>query len=266
MIKFVHLTDIHFSNRQSIINNKSFAPKKLLQLAIDKICRIRPEPDFILISGDLTNSGNLESYKLLKKNFEKFKQPVFLALGNHDNRKAFNKVFKNKISKEQLFYDQVIGNLNLITLDTSLPREVSGSLGTDQLNFLKNSLEKNKKLPSLIMMHHPPKFSENSPDWISLDLDSTKNLYKIIKDYKLVAIMCGHVHVNQSNFWNNIPVIISSGLYSTIDFSELNETLMIEGASFNICNIRENGIGVSLVPLAPKGKILKKIKTRVFKN
>jgi hypothetical protein len=116
------------------------------------------------------------------------------------------------------------------------------------------------------MMHHPPKFSENSPDWISLDLDTTKNLYKIIKDYKLVAIMCGHVHVNQFNFWNNIPVIISSGLYSTIDFSELNETLMIEGASFNICNIRENGIGVSVVPVAPKGKILKKIKTRVFKN
>ena len=266
MTKFIHLTDIHFSNGQNILHNNSFTSKKTLQLVIDKICRINPAPDFILISGDLTNSGNLESYKFLKKGFEKFKQPVFLALGNHDNRKAFNKVFKNQNSKEPLFYDQVISDLNLITLDTSLTRQVSGSLDIDQLSFLKNSLEKNKKLASLIMMHHPPKFSQNSPDWISLDLVSTKKLYKIIKDYKVVAIICGHVHVNQSNFWNNIPVIISNGLYSTIDFSELNETLMIEGASFNICNIRENGIGVSIVPVARKGKIFKKIKSRVLKN
>ena len=86
------------------------------------------------------------------------------------------------------------------------------------------------------MMHHPPKFSEKSPDWISLDSDSTKKLHTIVKDYKVMAIICGHVHINQSNFWNNIPVIISNGLHSTIDFSEFKKSISVLISFFKECS------------------------------
>ena len=116
------------------------------------------------------------------------------------------------------------------------------------------------------MMHHPPRFSEKSPNWISLDYESTKNLQSILAGYNIQAIICGHLHINQVNFWHNIPVVISNGLFSTVDFLENDELSIVEGTSFNLCSLRENGIGVSIIPISPKGKVLKKLNLKRFKN
>ena len=78
--------------------------------------------------------------------------------------------------------------------------------------------------------------------------------------------MCGHIHINQTNFWNGIPVIISNGLYSTVDLLNRDDMVILEGKSFNICYIRENGIGVSVIPLKPKAKIFRKISLKKLKN
>ena len=265
MKKFIHLTDLHFSNKEKIGKDTHFDATKILSNVIYKINNLFPAPDFILISGDLTNSGNIESYELLKVILNKVSIPIFYALGNHDNRKSFNQVFRKINSNEQLFYNHIFDDLNLITLDTSLPGKVSGEINSKQLEFLEKNLKKFKNLPSIIMMHHPPKFSEKSPDWISLDFKSTEALQKILRGYEILAIMCGHIHINQFNNWHGIPVICSNGLYTTIDISEKGNYSIVEGTSFNICRIRNNGIGLSIIPISPEAKIYKNIKLNRLK-
>ena len=88
------------------------------------------------------------------------------------------------------------------------------------------------------MMHHPPKFSMSSPNWISLDEKSTTKLKSKLANQNILAIVCGHIHINQTNFWHGIPIIISNGLYSTIDLSIKDEMRIIEGKSFNVMSYK----------------------------
>ena len=266
MKKFIHLTDLHLSSNESLNKHNNFNSQKTLKKLIKKINSINPLPDFILISGDLTNSGDIKSYECLKEIISQILPPTFLAIGNHDKRITFNQVFNNTKSSKPYFYNHLFEYLNLITLDTSSPGKISGEISVEQFKFLKKSLSVNKNTPTLIMMHHPPRFSEKSPNWISLDYKSTKNLQSILAGHNIQAILCGHLHINQVNFWHNIPVIISNGLFSTVDFLENDELSIVEGTSFNLCSLRENGIGVSVIPISPKGKVLKKLNLKRFKN
>ena len=94
MKKFIHLTDLHLSSNESLNKHNNFNSQKTLKKLIKKINSINPLPDFILISGDLTNSGDIKSYECLKEIITQILPPTFLALGNHDKRTTFNQVFK----------------------------------------------------------------------------------------------------------------------------------------------------------------------------
>ncbi len=266
MKRFIHLTDLHFSSRDKTQNEIHFETRKTILNVIKEINNFRPEPDFILISGDLSNTGNIKSYEELYQILKNIKTPIYYALGNHDKKLSFNKVFRNINAEEPLFYNHIIEDLNLIVLDTSVSGKVSGEISHEQFKFLSNCLTQHKQMQSLIMMHHPPKFSSSSPKWISLDEESTTELKSKLANQNILAIVCGHIHINQTNFWHGIPIIISNGLYSTIDFSKKDEMKIIEGKSFNMCHIRDNGIGVTVVPVKPTAKVFKSINLKKFKN
>ena len=266
MKRFIHLSDLHFSHKGKTQNEIYFETKQTILDVLIKIKKLKPEPDFILVSGDLTNTGDIKSYQVLRDIFNQINIPTFFALGNHDKRSSFNKVFKKINSKKPLFYNQILEGLNLITLDTSVPGKISGAICDEQFKFLNKKLIQNKNFPTIIMMHHPPMFNKKGPNWISLDEKSTNKLQSELEKKEILAIMCGHIHINQTNFWNGIPVIISNGLYSTVDLLNRDDMVILEGKSFNICYIRENGIGVSVIPLKPKAKIFRKISLKKLKN
>ena len=266
MKRFIHLTDLHFSHKDKTQIEIYFETRQTILDVLIKIKKLKPEPEFILISGDLTNTGDVKSYQALQDILNQISIPIYIALGNHDKRSSFNKVFKKINSKKPLFYSQILKGLNLIVLDTSVQGKISGEICDEQFKFLNKNLSQNKNLPSIIMMHHPPKFNKNSPYWISLDEKSTSKLTSELVNKDILAIICGHIHLNQTNFWHGIPVIISNGLYSTIDLSNKDEMKIIEGKSFNICHIRDNGIGVTVVPIKPKAKVFKSLNLEKFKN
>ena len=117
MKRFIHLSDLHFSHKGKTQNEIYFETRQTILDVLIKIKKLKPEPDFILISGDLTNTGDIKSYQVLRDIFNQINIPTFFALGNHDKRSSFNKVFKKINSKKPLFYNQILEGLNLITLD-----------------------------------------------------------------------------------------------------------------------------------------------------
>ena len=104
-MKFLHLSDIHFLREypkaekgyNSIFNNMT-SPLIQMKRALEKINL--SEIDFVIITGDLVESGTYEDYELLTDELEGLLNniPYIITMGNHDNKEALYKGWFKKES------------------------------------------------------------------------------------------------------------------------------------------------------------------------
>lgn len=252
MTRFIHLTDIHVSHPDANDPKDRGESRKMVARAIESINAMQPQPDFVVISGDLTNIGDVPSYRLVKELLTPLKAPVVLAMGNHDLREGFREVFGGDGGDAPYFHDEVHGGLHVITLDTKVPERVAGALCEAQFQFLETALDRHKALPKLIVMHHPPRVDDNSLPWGSIDMDSTTRLGKALAGHDIAGILSGHIHINQCHSWHGIPICITSGLDYTIDLLERQDLRLLEGTTMAICAHQPSGLSVNFVPLSPE--------------
>jgi len=259
MTRFIHLTDLHVSHPDRAGSDGQPDTAATLRRVIALINAMNPPPEFVIASGDLTNHGDPESYRLVQNILDGLDVPVLLALGNHDVRTGFHTVFGNGPSDAAYFHQAIHGDLHVITLDTSLPGRISGAIGKDQIDFLDRILPTHPDLPKLLVMHHPPWLDPDGLPWTSLDRESTKRLKRALTGYKTAGILSGHIHINQVTHWHGIPVVISNGLHSTVDLLERKGLRLVEGTGFGICTWHDSGLSVSFVPLSPQAAELRRI-------
>jgi Icc protein len=188
------LSDTHIP--EDVNNNyRGFYPYQNLQKVVPGI--ISALPDGVAITGDLARlTGQLGDYANLKKLLEPIaeKRPIFMALGNHDNRNNFVKVFNNVPGEKQPVKDKhvVVANkptVRLIILDSLLyVNKVPGLLGKAQRQWLQNYLTECDNTPTILCFHHS---LEDGDD----DLLDLPRLYSAIKPIRKVkAIVYGHSH------------------------------------------------------------------------
>ena len=105
-LHFVQLSDTHIrkdytaGTLHDMFTDLISPDKKLRQI----LSELREEKlDFIVISGDLVHEGNEADYQKLKNIIDAidFQVPILLALGNHDNKKAFCNVFEQNLKNEK---------------------------------------------------------------------------------------------------------------------------------------------------------------------
>ena len=256
MIHFIHITDLHLSHPDVKDPNLHTDTIATFTKIIDAISSMKLKPKFVILSGDLTNTGEKKSYELLKTLLKSFSIPVILALGNHDKRDWFHQVFNNKSSLDPYFHDDIYSGLHVITLDTSVPGRIAGAICIDQFDYLQKTLEKHKANPKLLILHHPPRIDSNGLPWGSLSMESTKKLQTVLEGKNVIGIFSGHIHINRASHWNGIPVYISNGLLSAIDVLATEDLRIVEGSSFSICVWRKSGVSVTYVPVNPEPREL----------
>ena len=259
MTRFVHLTDLHVSHPEAADAGQIPDTPGALRNAIDVVNAMNPQPEFVVASGDLTNLGDEDSYRLLADILGSLNAPLVTALGNHDKREGFNAVFGDGASDTPLQHDCVLGGLHIIVLDTLVPGHVAGRIGADAFDFLETALVRQNDLPKLLVMHHPPQVSPDGLPWATIDADSTEKLAQILNTHHIAGILSGHIHVNRICHWNGIPVITNIGLNSTVDMLETSDLRIVEGTAMGLCEWRDNGLSVSFAPLTPVAKELGRI-------
>lgn len=158
LVTFVHLTDLHVGNPEVQDDHLYSDTNATLRAILASIKTLQPQPKFIVASGDLTNSGDVASYEILKSIVAEsgLDMPVVYALGNHDRRDGFYPAVLGKTEGFEAPYDhaEVIAGVHVITLDSSVPKKIGGSFEPGQLDWLKAELENHAELPKLIVMHH----------------------------------------------------------------------------------------------------------------
>jgi 3',5'-cyclic AMP phosphodiesterase CpdA len=94
-----------------------------------------------------------------------------------------------------LRYSVAIGELQLISLDTTVPGQPHGILDAQRLDWLARALDAARGRPVVVAMHHPPfrTFIEHMDD-MGL-MQGAAELGTLLRSHTNVErVICGHVH------------------------------------------------------------------------
>jgi len=250
---FIHITDLHVGN-PSVADSHLFSDTSAtLSRVLALIGSMDQKPQFIIASGDLTNRGDVESYRQLRSLMAATDVPVVYAIGNHDTRAGFYEAMLDRTNDLDAPYDhdQVIGGIHIVTLDTTTPGEIGGSLTPAQFAWLAQALDRHGDLPKLIVAHHAPVLGDAVPwdHWRTIEFSQSQQLAGVLKGRNILAILSGHIHHDRFSSWHGIPVIVGMGQHAATDILTTDILRMVEGASFGIGTIRTSGLTMALVPL-----------------
>lgn len=140
LVKILHLSDSHLVSPGDLTHGHD--PLARLRSAIDDINQFHSDAKFLVITGDLSDTGGEDSYLALQQVLGSLNIPYLLLMGNHDHRESFKSVFPHAADENGFIQASVnLGDLRLICLDTLYDGQVTGRLCTVRLNWLKQQLD-----------------------------------------------------------------------------------------------------------------------------
>lgn len=180
------------------------------QRVITQILKTRPQPDFFLHTGDMTENGN---QPLLWDTFFKVQQalmniaPFMACRGNHEgNAFAYWGLFYNPLSsatEKHAYYSFRYNNAEFVILD---PRDDMNK----QKEFLDSVLARAQQdgIPYKFVMWHNPPFSSGTHGNNQLIIDSWVPL---LEKYRVTCGFFGHDHLYEHSFKAGVHYFIVGG-------------------------------------------------------
>ena len=193
----LQLSDLHIREPGKLAYGRlDTAP--YLQRAVESVLRLPQQPDAVVITGDLTDFGRATEYAHLRGLIAPLQMPVYLMPGNHDDRDQMRRSFADHTYLGQSGFVQfsvVVGNMQLIALDTVDTGSSAGLLCSDRLDWLAQELQNHAHRPVVVAMHHPPfKTLIGHMDEIGLLKGATEMEVLIAQHPNVERIICGHLH------------------------------------------------------------------------
>jgi 3',5'-cyclic AMP phosphodiesterase CpdA len=167
-------------------------------------------PDFLVLSGDITDHGDAESFAKAAALVSDCPCPVLPLVGNHDSREGLLGAFPQVVPADGGFLHYVIEapmGLRIICLDTFEDGRHGGAFCTARAAWLAARLAEAPDQPTLIFMHHPPVVA--GIDWMDPGPDEPwiLRLREVLTGQNQVqAIHCGHLHRQISTRFAGIPL------------------------------------------------------------
>ncbi|KLI64495.1 metallophosphoesterase [Aurantiacibacter marinus] len=205
------MTDIHIGfepdARPEELNRTRF------RATLDRLLAQPNTPDLLLVTGDITDRGDRNSFTRTAEMLAECPFPVKALVGNHDSREELLRAFPGTATDEHGFIQSafVQDGLLVVSLDTFEPGRHGGAFCTKRRDWLMTVLEEHSDTPAVIFMHHPPVVSgiawmdpDPSEQWIA-------NLAAALEGRadQVQAIHCGHLHRQLNARFCGIPVSVT---------------------------------------------------------
>lgn len=202
--QFIHITDTHLLDNsgelfQEIDTKESF--KKVLIQSQHNY----PNADFILLTGDISQTGSDASYRLLASVLEHSRLPIYCVPGNHDTPVLLKSVFPHcpDDSISVIHFDHYV-----LLLVNSWDKGGHRGLISDRSLFQIRELFTNQSFDLVVVaVHHPP--IPVGSKWLDeLGLQNREEFLRTIdSDSRETILLCGHVHQEIDTMWRGVHIL-----------------------------------------------------------
>lgn len=192
--RFAQLTDLHLTPHNPM--PKEDLLKSVAQLnATDQI-------DFVLVTGDLTESGDQESMEEVKSCLELLKVPYYVVLGNHETKwsesgcTAFHKVFGD----ERFVFEHK--GIQFIGFNSGpLMRMAYGHVVPQDIHWMTEIMKQAGKQQPFIMVTHYPILKNDVDNWYEVT--------DAVRPFNVRMFIGGHYHTDKEFRYDGIPGILT---------------------------------------------------------
>lgn len=178
-----------------------------LAAVLDQLALERPQIDMLLGTGDLSDQGAREAYERLESMLAPLPGEKFWLPGNHDDRAEMEAV----AGPERLCGEIQAGAWQVIMLDSQIPGEVGGELGSGELARLERALERGRSdsLYTLICLHHQPVAIDCA--WLDHQMVAdAEAFWSMVDEFPGVrGVLWGHVHQQIDRYRGDILLMAS---------------------------------------------------------
>lgn len=192
------ITDLHVRGA-GIPANRVVDTNMFAERAFKAIAALRPRPDVVVMTGDLTECGLAPEYRMLDSMIRRLlPMPVLVIPGNHDRRAEFRDTlgYLRGVTEGGDFIHYVVDDLpvRLVMLDSVVPGYGHGALDGGRLEWLDRALANAPERPTIVALHHPPFLCGiRHMDKINM-WDSAAFTTVIARHPQVERIICGHHH------------------------------------------------------------------------
>ena len=262
-MKLIQLTDIHLTTPGQAIGGRD--PNANFDRALAHALAHHPDAEAVIITGDLSDWGEIADYRRLRDHIAQSPVPVHLCIGNHDDRAAFLRVFPD-LADEHGFVQRVapLSEGSAVLLDSWAPETHAGQFCEIRAGWLDRQLAASAG-PVWVFLHHNPVPTHVAPvDMIMLlDADRLGCVLSAHRD-KVRHIFFGHCHVPIAGSFHGIPLSAPRGtnhagwmnfderdLLTASDLPEAYALILIEGPSVTVHMIEYGYTGALRVEGSP---------------
>lgn len=254
---FLQVSDIHIVPEGLL--HDTVDTGAILATALDAVDASGYRPEALVLSGDLANWGETESYRRLRAIVEPVAQrwgaPILYLPGNHDRAgNDFNEAFRAELLGQEPSdepTDQVLelDGLRIIALDTTEAGRHDGVLRDSQLHWLTEQLDEPAPHGTVLALHHPP-IPSPSPLVAQLSLERPERLAAAIAGTDVRLVLCGHAHHASAGVLGGVPVWIAPATaYDTDVLATAEVHRGVTGSAVTRVDVFDTTAVATLVPL-----------------
>lgn len=250
----IHLSDTHLLADGALLAD-SIDTRANLTATIERIRRVSPAPDAIIVTGDLTDLGEADAYRALRDALEPLARELTAELvwvaGNHDEREVMREHLLDDAAVDAPITRELdLDGLRVLVLDSTVPGWHHGDLDTAQLAWLRERLREPAPLGTILALHHPP-LPSHIPFFDILELRHQDAFADVIRDTDVRAILAGHLHHSTSGMFAGVPVSVAAATCYTMDLAAETERVngMDAGQSFHLVHVWDDTVTHAVIPV-----------------
>ena len=188
LFTFALLTDTHISTS----NPK---PMEDLQRSIADINR-NPDIEFVVVTGDLTESGDLTSIQAIKAALDQLRVPYYAASGNHETTWSESGVMDfTRVFGDSRFAFSHAGAYFIGFNSGPVIRMADGHVAPQDIAWLKHNLD-SVKHSTPYTLHPTPIFVFTHYPLRNGDVDNWYEVTDVLREHNVQCVMGGHYHRN----------------------------------------------------------------------